>query len=341
MLSSITRSEGFAAGSDRLIGKFSEAEWRSSGKQSQNVIAMTKLDLRNPEEAEEVSKTVSNVPVKELQMINCAVTSDALRLILTNMETSYLQRLKFEALPLTLPDVKSISYILCETLLELTLNDCMLTDEAVKTLTKGISKRGEQLQALHLERNRITDHGIFLLTSAVQVSTIRELSLSGNQLTDAGLGYLGNALSHCRLETLYLDGHPRITAKGIAGLAQNLQGTWLAILSLNGCPGIGNEGVELLVKACCSKSSNILILNLNSCGLTDHVAGVIGDAIAHQDWSVARFRLAGNNFSESARNALHRTSWNDELEELDLGDREQQVTSLQAHDSEIEMKESS
>jgi hypothetical protein len=104
----------------------------------------------------------------------------------------------------------------------LALYDNQITDEGMVALAAALP--GSQITKLHLNENEITDAGATALAEALPGSQVKVLDLGNNQITDAGAAALAEALPGSQVTNLGLDGN-QITGPWRQRIQQALHAT--------------------------------------------------------------------------------------------------------------------
>ena len=130
-----------------------------------------------------------NKNIVELNLCNCGVTNEVVKVLVQAVEVSTLQILDVSNNAISNDGVLSIGDFLKinSALTKLNLSGNEIRDEGTKELSEAIQVN-TTLQDLNMSRNNITDEGANELSKAIQVNrTLRELNISKNWMSKEGV----------------------------------------------------------------------------------------------------------------------------------------------------------
>jgi Ran GTPase-activating protein (RanGAP) involved in mRNA processing and transport len=168
------------------------------------------------------------------------------------------------------------------------------------------------IQSLDLAANGIEERAVKMLTTAMDLRRLAELSffnLSGNDLGAEGIPALANVIrnGHLRKITHLRLSHCCSIVDGLVPIFQALE--WLPnlqVLELNG-NSIGLRGSVALAKALrTGEVSNLRDLNLSQCGIGGQQVDLIMEAFpTGQVWGLQRLDMSYNNLSSNSPASLY------------------------------------
>ncbi|KAL2082213.1 hypothetical protein ACEWY4_022031 [Coilia grayii] len=219
-----------------------------------------------------------------------------------------LQTLRLADCDLTDKSCEMVSSVLQSpnSLLQLDLSHNHLGDSGVQILCKGLSSPHCKLQALRLDRCKISYRSCEISACIFQSpNPLTELDLSNNELEDSGVQLLSKKLSstHCKLKIVRL-ADSKFTAKSCEIVACALQSSnSLTELDLSH-NDLGDSGVQLLSKGLSSSHCKLLKLRLSGCLISGKGCTFLAAALTSNPSHLKELDLSYNHPGESGLKLL-------------------------------------
>ncbi|XP_073724237.1 NACHT, LRR and PYD domains-containing protein 9 [Misgurnus anguillicaudatus] len=180
----------------------------------------------------------------------------------------------------------------------LDFSHCKLEEGAFKILCHKLSQtKLEQLQLCGCSLTSGDSEALVKLIS--EGSELRVLDLYGNKLQDHGLIQLSSALKNCRLQEINLDSCS-LSAASMPALSAALSSGYSDLKMLNlGRNSIEDEGMETLSQALQTGRCGLNRLNLYDCDLTDSCCSSLAAALQSEHCCLTELDLSVNEIGQS------------------------------------------